>query len=255
MRTLLRLAYDGAPFCGWQIQPKERTVQGDLDDALSTLSRQPIQTMGAGRTDTGVHAKEMFVHFDWAPELGKGIQDLDQLVHRLNRFLDPAIRIYEAREVQPNWHARFDATSRSYSYHMVQHKNPFAHEWAYTFTSTLDFEAMNAAAALLLTHTNFKCFSRSKTDVKTYDCNVTEAIWKQVDSSWVFYISSNRFLRNMVRAIVGTLLDVGTGKTTLEDFQNILNSQDRTKAGSSAPAHGLFLTEVHYPNTIFDPNG
>ena len=115
MRTLLRLAYDGAPFCGWQIQPKHRTVQGDLDDALSTLLRQPIQTMGAGRTDTGVHAKEMFVHFDCIPELGKGIQDLDQLVHRLNRFLDPAIHIYEAREVQRNWHARFDATARSFN--------------------------------------------------------------------------------------------------------------------------------------------
>jgi tRNA pseudouridine38-40 synthase len=148
MRTLLRLAYDGAPFCGWQIQPKERTVQGDLDDALSTLLRQPIQTMGAGRTDTGVHAKEMFVHFDWAPELGKGIQDLDQLVHRLNRFLDPAIRIYEAREVQPDWHARFDATARSYEYILCASGSPFRREKAWMVERLPDILKMNAGSRI-----------------------------------------------------------------------------------------------------------
>lgn len=251
MRYFIEFSYKGTAYHGWQRQPNAMSVQQQLEDAFSMLLGHQTIIVGAGRTDTGVHAKQMFAHVN----LDLPLDQVKQLVYRLNKFLPHDIAIIDMHSVREDAHARFDATSRSYSYHMVQHKNPFAHEWAYTFTSTLDFEAMNAAAALLLTHTNFKCFSRSKTDVKTYDCNVTEAIWKQVDSSWVFYISANRFLRNMVRAIVGTLLDVGTGKTNLEDFQNILNSSDRTKAGSSAPAHGLFLTKVHYPNTIFEPNG
>ena len=251
MRYFIEFSYKGTAYHGWQRQPNAMSVQQQLEDAFSMLLGHQTIIVGAGRTDTGVHAKQMFAHVN----LDLPLDQVKQLVYRLNKFLPHDIAIIDMHSVREDAHARFDATSRSYSYHMVQHKNPFAHEWAYTFTSTLDFETMNAAAALLLTHTNFKCFSRSKTDVKTYDCNVTEAIWKQVDSSWVFYISANRFLRNMVRAIVGTLLDVGTGKTNLEDFQNILNSSDRTKAGSSAPAHGLFLTKVHYPNTIFEPNG
>ncbi len=251
MRYFIEFSYKGTAYHGWQRQPNAMSVQQQLEDAFSMLLGHQTIIVGAGRTDTGVHAKQMFAHVN----LDLPLDQVKQLVYRLNKFLPHDIAIIDMHSVREDAHARFDATSRSYSYHMVQHKNPFAHEWAYTFTSTLDFEAMNAAAALLLTHTNFKCFSRSKTDVKTYDCNVTEAIWKQVDSSWVFYISANRFLRNMVRAIVGTLLDVGAGKTNLEDFQNILNSSDRTKAGSSAPAHGLFLTKVHYPNTIFEPNG
>ena len=251
MRYFIEFSYKGTAYHGWQRQPNAMSVQQQLEDAFSMLLGHQTIIVGAGRTDTGVHAKQMFAHVN----LDLPLDQVKQLVYRLNKFLPHDIAIIDMHSVREDAHARFDATSRSYTYHMVQHKNPFAHEWAYTFTSTLDFEAMNAAAALLLTHTNFKCFSRSKTDVKTYDCNVTEAIWKQVDSSWVFYISANRFLRNMVRAIVGTLLDVGTGKTNLEDFQNILNSSDRTKAGSSAPAHGLFLTKVHYPNTIFEPNG
>ncbi len=251
MRYFIEFSYKGTAYHGWQRQPNAMSVQQQLEDAFSMLLGHQTIIVGAGRTDTGVHAKQMFAHVN----LDLPLDQVKQLVYRLNKFLPHDIAIIDMHSVREDAHARFDATSRSYTYHMVQHKNPFAHEWAYTFTSTLDFEAMNAAAALLLTHTNFKCFSRSKTDVKTYDCHVTEAIWKQVDSSWVFYISANRFLRNMVRAIVGTLLDVGTGKTNLEDFQNILNSSDRTKAGSSAPAHGLFLTKVHYPNTIFEPNG
>lgn len=251
MRYFIEFSYKGTDYHGWQRQPNAMSVQQQLEDAFSMLLGHQTIIVGAGRTDTGVHAKQMFAHVN----LDLPLDQVKQLGYRLNKFLPHDIAIIDMHSVREDAHARFDATSRSYTYHMVQHKNPFAHEWAYTFTSTLDFEAMNAAAALLLTHTNFKCFSRSKTDVKTYDCNVTEAIWKQVDSSWVFYISANRFLRNMVRAIVGTLLDVGTGKTNLEDFQNILNSSDRTKAGSSAPAHGLFLTKVHYPNTIFEPNG
>ena len=251
MRYFIEFSYKGTAYHGWQRQPNAMSVQQQLEDAFSMLLGHQTIVVGAGRTDTGVHAKQMFAHVN----LDLPLDQVKQLVYRLNKFLPHDIAIIDMHSVREDAHARFDATSRSYTYHMVQHKNPFAHEWAYTFTSTLDFEAMNAAAALLLTHTNFKCFSRSKTDVKTYDCHVTEASWKQMDSSWVFYISANRFLRNMVRAIVGTLLDVGTGKTNLEDFQNILNSSDRTKAGSSAPAHGLFLTKVHYPNTIFEPNG
>ena len=248
MRTLLRLAYDGAPFCGWQIQPKERTVQGDLDDALSTLLRQPIQTMGAGRTDTGVHAKEMFVHFDWAPELGKGIQDLDQLVHRLNRFLDPAIRIYEAREVQHDWHARFDATARSYEYILCASGSPFRREKAWMVERLPDILKMNAAAESLLTETDFSSFCKTGSDNKTTICDVTRAEWVMEGDVLIFYITADRFLRNMVRAIVGSLYEVGNGKWSVAEFKARFAQKNRGAMGTSAPAKGLYLTQVTYNN-------
>ncbi len=223
------------------------SVQQLLEEALSTLLGEEIQIVGAGRTDAGVHAKQMFAHFDADISVNKA----NELAFRLNRFLPESIAIQAIRLVSEDVHARFDATSRSYEYHITTQKNPFNHKYAYFFNARLDVDAMNAAAALLLQHTNFKCFSRSKTDVKTYDCVVTEAFWEQ-QSELTFHISANRFLRNMVRAVVGTLLDIGTGKLSLSGFQAVLDSQDRTQAGSSAPAHGLFLTKISYPNTIFE---
>jgi tRNA pseudouridine38-40 synthase len=251
LRYFLEFSYKGTAYHGWQRQPNASTVQQQMEDAMSTLLGKQSALLAAGRTDTGVHAKQMFVHVD----LELNAAEVKQLKHRLNKFLPNDIAITEIHSVKAEAHARFDAISRSYAYHLVQHKYPFAHEFAYSFTTPLDMEAMNKAAKLLLSHTNFKCFSRSKTDVKTFDCKVTEAYWMQSGSEWIFHISANRFLRNMVRAIVGTLLDVGSGKSSLADFQTILESQDRTKAGSSAPAHGLFLMKVQYPNTIFETNG
>ena len=248
MRTLLRLAYDGAPFCGWQIQPKHRTVQGDLDDALSTLLRQPIQTMGAGRTDTGVHAKEMFVHFDCIPELGKGIQDLDQLVHRLNRFLDPAIHIYEAREVQRNWHARFDATARSYEYILCASGSPFWRNNAWMAERLPDLAKMNEAAKLLLRETDFASFCKAGSDNKTTICAVTRAEWVMEAEVVTFHITADRFLRNMVRAIVGSLYEVGNGNWSVAEFEARFAQKNRGAMGTSAPAQGLYLTQVTYNN-------
>lgn len=248
MRTLLRLAYDGSSFCGWQIQPEDRTVQGDLDQALTQLLRQPIQSMGAGRTDTGVHAKEMYVHFDWEPELATGIKDLDHLVYRLNRFVDPAIRIYEAREVAADWHARFDATSRSYEYLMCANGSPFYRHSAWMVEELPNMEQMNEAAALLLKESDFASFCKSGSDNKTTLCEVTNAQWVQEGDLWVFHITADRFLRNMVRAVVGSLYEVGRGKWTVEEFAQRLQQKNRGAMGTSAPAHGLYLSKVTYNN-------
>ena len=251
LRYFLQLSYKGTSYHGWQRQPNAVSVQQVLEEALSTLLGKEIQILGAGRTDTGVHAKQMFAHFDADIPTAQ----VNDLAFRLNRFLPFSIAIQAIHAVVFDAHARFDATSRSYAYYITSEKNPFSNEHAYFFNAPLDVDAMNTAAALLLKHTNFKCFSRSKTDVKTYDCNVTEAFWEQQQSGLAFHISANRFLRNMVRAIVGTLLDVGTGKLSMTGFQAVLDSEDRMQAGSSAPAHGLFLTKIRYPNTIFEVHG
>ena len=251
LRYFLELSYKGTSYHGWQRQPNAVSVQQVLEEALSTLLGKETQILGAGRTDTGVHAKQMFAHF----EADFSIEQINDLAFRLNRFLPASIAIQAIRPVVADAHARFDATSRRYAYYITSIKDPFANEHAYFFNTPLDVNAMNAAATLLIQHKNFKCFSRSKTDVKTYDCDVSEAFWEQQQSALIFHISANRFLRNMVRAIVGTLLDVGTGKLSIPGFQTILESQDRTQAGSSAPAHGLFLTKIRYPNTIFEVHG
>lgn len=251
MRYFLELSYRGTAYHGWQRQPNAVSVQEVVETAMSTLLGKKIEITAAGRTDTGVHAEQMFAHFD----VQLSVAEAKEFTFRLNRFLPEDISVLNIHHVQDDAHARFDAISRSYAYRLIQQKNPFYTESAYCFSSQLDWDVMNKAASLLLKHTNFKCFSRSKTDVKTYSCHVTEAYWEQQGHVWVFHISANRFLRNMVRAIVGTLLDVGSEKCTLEDFQSILNSEDRSQAGSSAPAHGLFLTQIQYPNTIFVPRG
>ena len=248
MRTLLRLAFDGAPFCGWQTQPHQRTAQGDLDLALSTLLRQTIETVGAGRTDTGVHAKEMYVHFDWQPELAIDIDNLGHLKYRLNRFLDPAIHINEIREVADDWHARFDAISRSYDYLMSDKGSPFHRNYAWMVSEMPNIKLMNQAAAVLLTMTDFASFCKNGSNNKTTLCNVTKAEWVEKEELWVFEITADRFLRNMVRAVVGSLYEVGKGNWSVEDFIDRCEEKNRGAMGTSAPAQGLYLMNVTYNN-------
>lgn len=247
MRTILQLAFDGTPFCGWQVQPNERTAQGDLDFALSKLLRQPIRTVGAGRTDTGVHAKQMFVHFDWTEELAPQFRDLDKLVYRLNRFLDPAIGIQRAL-VAPyaEWHARFDALSRTYHYDLCTNGSPFMRHGAWMVDRQPNLAEMNKAAALLLEEEDFASFCKSGSDNKTTLCRVSYAQWAPEGDYFRFTITADRFLRNMVRAIVGSLMEVGRGHWSVDEFAQRLQSKNRGAMGTSAPAHGLYLAEITY---------
>lgn len=245
MRYFIEIAYNGANYFGWQIQPNAITVQEVLENKLSILLKAEIKVTGAGRTDAGVHAKQLFAHFD----CGK-IENISELLFRLNSFLPKDIAISEIFEVKKDAHARFDAVEREYEYMVCLKKNPFMNGFAYQIHNKPDVELMNRAAQTLLNHNDFQCFSRSKTDVKTYHCSIKKACWEEENEQLIFTISADRFLRNMVRAIVGTLLDVGYHKTSLESFQKIVEDKDRGKAGASAPAHGLYLTKVIYPETI-----
>ena len=247
MRYFIQLSFFGKNYYGWQRQPDVISVQEVLENALSKLLQKEIAIVGAGRTDSGVHAKEIFAHFDFETEI-----DTKKLTNRLNAFLPDDIAINNIIEVKKDSHARFDAISRSYEYQIWQGKNPFLIDNTWQIrTKVLDVDKMNEAASLLLNYTNFKCFSKSKTDVFTYDCDITEAKWVKNGNFLVFHITANRFLRNMVRAIVGTLYEIGIGKIDLTDFVTIIESQDRSKAGISVPAQGLFLTKVTYPDSIF----
>ncbi|OIQ41869.1 MAG: tRNA pseudouridine(38-40) synthase TruA [Bacteroidetes bacterium MedPE-SWsnd-G1] len=248
MRYFIELSYKGTEYHGWQYQPNAISVQEKLNDGLSKILKESINVMGAGRTDAGVHATQMFAHFDTTAAF-----DFDQTLFKLNSYLPDDIVVYRFIQVSDKAHTRFDATDRSYEYRIVLGRNPFLLDttWQF-FHRTLDIEKMNGAAKLLMNYKDFKCFSKSKTDVKTYNCNVTEAIWKLDGAMLVFHISADRFLRNMVRAIVGTLVDVGLGKTSLEEFANIIESRDRTKAGLSVPAKGLFLTKIVYPKAVLE---
>lgn len=247
MRYFIRFSYVGKAYHGWQNQPNAITVQEVLEKALSTLLRQQIEVVGAGRTDAGVHAKEMFAHFDVL-----AIEDTEALVYRLNAFLPEDIAIETISKVGQDAHARFDAVERAYEYWLVPNKNPFYSDFAHCIRQPLDIEAMNKAAQFLLKHTDFECFSKSNTDVKTFVCDIRQAFWEEQDEKWVFTITADRFLRNMVRAIVGTLLDVGLGKMKPEEINAIIASKSRSKAGVSVPAKGLYLTKVLYPKTIFN---
>jgi tRNA pseudouridine38-40 synthase len=246
LRYFIEIAYNGKNYHGWQIQPNAISVQEVLEKALSTLTNQEIKLMGAGRTDTGVHAKQLFAHFD--------MENMDQsidLVYRLNSFLPKDISVKNIFKVNKEAHARFDATRRFYEYIISLRKDPFSENFSYFILQKPDIDKMNLAAEMLLNHDNFKCFSRSNTDVKTYHCDITKAVWISDNDRLVFRIEADRFLRNMVRAIVGTLLDVGFGKISLKEFHEILKSDDRTKAGASVPAHGLFLVEITYPDSVY----
>ena len=247
LRYFIELAYKGTNYHGWQIQPESISIQELFNKAFSTIFRTEINLVGAGRTDTGVHAEQLFAHVDLEVEF-----DMREIRYKLNSLLPNDIVVENIRKTTKDAHARFDATKRSYEYRIFLGRNPFFLDTTWQLNNKkLNTVKMNEAAEILLTYTNFKCFSRSNSNVNTYNCDVSRAEWILKDKMLIFYISANRFLRNMVRAIVGTLLDVGTGKISIEEFKNILDSKDRCKAGTSAPAKGLFLTEVTYPKTIF----
>jgi tRNA pseudouridine38-40 synthase len=246
-RYFIELAYNGSAYHGWQRQPNAISVQQVLEEALSRLKRENINLIGAGRTDTGVHARQMFAHFDVAEE----IANPQELVFLLNSFLKDDIAIKSIRRVQPDAHARFDATARDYEYHISTAKDPFNAPLHYYLKNSPDVELMNQAAKILLLHEDFQCFSRSNTDVKTFLCTIKNATWQQEGSSLIFFISANRFLRNMVRAIVGTLLEVGYKKREVKDIEMVIKSKDRGGAGFSAPAQGLYLSRIEYPQNIF----
>ncbi|MCD8167373.1 MAG: tRNA pseudouridine(38-40) synthase TruA [Bacteroides sp.] len=247
-RYFIYLAYDGTNYHGWQIQPNGDTVQQQLMNALSTLLRRTVEITGAGRTDTGVHASLMVAHFDH-PET---LPDPVFLTEKLNRLLPPDISIYRIREVKPEAHARFDATYRQYQYHIINRKSPFGRQYCYRVHGTLDFDKMNKAASQLFNYTDFTSFSKLHTDAKTNYCRIMHAAWTpRGEDKWVFTIQADRFLRNMVRAIVGTLLEVGKGKLTVEGFCHIIEEKDRCKAGTSVPGQALFLTDVSYPEDLF----
>ena len=246
MRYFIELAYNGKAYHGWQVQSDAVSVQQILEEALSMLLNDTITIVGAGRTDAGVHATQMFAHFDTEVTFEE-----ENLVYRLNAFLPKDIVIYTIFRVHPEAHARFDATERSYLYRISTQKDPFSIEQAYFFNPKLDIEAMNSACKILLDYNDFQCFSKSNTDVKTYNCTIKEAAWQIVENELQFRISADRFLRNMVRAIVGTMIEIGTGKISVFDLHEIIKSKDRSKAGYSVPAHGLYLTKVQYPKGIF----
>jgi len=246
MRYFIQLSYNGTNYCGWQIQPNGPSIQEELNKALSTLLRAEIYVVGAGRTDTGVHAKEMFAHFDLENEINE-----TDLAFRLNRILPQAIAVQQVFAVAEDAHARFSATSRSYQYFVTPQKDPFLFDWAWQLEQKLDVDAMNDSAKHLLGEHDFSSFSKSNTQTKTNICNVTAAFWEEKDGLLIFTISANRFLRNMVRAVVGTLVEVGLNKLSEAAFVQVIAQQNRSVAGTSAPAKGLYLTHVQYPESIY----
>jgi tRNA pseudouridine38-40 synthase len=246
-RYFIYLSYNGTAYHGWQIQPNGISVQEVLANAFSTILREDIEITGAGRTDTGVHAKLMVAHFDVVSELPT---DFD-LATKLNSFLPNDISIFKIVEVQPDAHARFDAISRRYEYRVVTSKDAFKIGLSARVADKLDFEAMNEAASLLREYRDFTSFSKLHTDVKTNNCIITYAQWTEVENEWIFTIQADRFLRNMVRAIVGTLFEVGRHKMSFEDFKSVIESKNRCKAGVSVPAQGLYLVDIQYPENLF----
>ena len=246
-RYFIELSYDGTPYHGWQIQPNAVTVQECLDKALSVYFRQPVSTLGCGRTDTGVHATQFYAHFDLQSAADQQNRQMTVAVTGINALLPYQIAIKRIFEVAETAHARFDATQRAYHYHLHFHKDPFKLNRSWLYKAELDVAAMNEAAKLLLEHTDFSCFSKSNTQTFTNNCKITEAFFEAQDSGLRFTIRADRFLRNMVRAIVGTLIQVGKNELTLVQFKEIIESKNRSNAGQSVPACGLYLVNVIYP--------
>ena len=244
MRYFVELSYNGEPFFGWQRQPKQITVQEVLEVAFSMLLRFKIEITGCGRTDSGVHAKQYFAHFDYNKLLSES--QCNKLKYRLNAFLPKEIAIHKIFQVNDDLHARFSALERTYKYYVATTKNPFHYQTTYKVFEKLNLEAMNLAAALLIGNKDFTSFSKVDTDVNNNFCDVKVVFWEQQDELLVFTITANRFLRNMVRAIVGTLLLVGKGKISIANFQEIIQQKNRCKAGVSVPAVALFLERVNY---------
>jgi tRNA pseudouridine38-40 synthase len=248
-RYFIELAYDGTNYHGWQLQPNAIGVQEVLNKALTTILREPIETLGCGRTDTGVHAKEFFAHFTPQPPEG-GVFDklvLSNMVRSLNSILPRDIAIKKIIQVHEDAHARFDATLRSYEYHIHFNKDPFKNGSSWLLRDEPDLGLMNSAAKIIMEYTDFSCFSKSNTQVKTNNCKISRAEWVKTDGGIVFHISADRFLRNMVRAIVGTLIMVGKKEILPEAVCDIIESKNRSNAGASVPACGLYLTKVKYP--------
>ncbi|MBC8756516.1 tRNA pseudouridine(38-40) synthase TruA [Kordia sp. YSTF-M3] len=250
MRYFIELSYNGEKYHGWQNQPNAISVQEVLEKAITTLLRSKISILGAGRTDAGVHAKQMFAHFDTDI-----VFDRSELTLKLNSFLPKDVAVYDIHPVKKHAHARFDATGRTYEYWIVTEKNPFHNQSAHLVYKKLDVDLMNAAAKELFNYEDFKSFSKTHTDVKTYICKIEKAVWEQRNELLVFTIRADRFLRNMVRAIVGTLLEVGLGKLSIEEFKQIIESRDRNNAGTSVPGKALYLTAVTYPEETFITHG
>lgn len=258
MRYFIYLAYDGGAYHGWQVQPNGMSVQEKLQEALSTILRTPIEVVGAGRTDAGVNASEMVAHFDFDQPLIH-----QETVRKLNRFLPQDISVADIKQVRDNAHARFDALSRTYKYYVLLGKHPMLRHYAYRLYQHPDFEQMNEAASHLFDYIDFTSFSKLHTDTKTNNCKIMQACWTQVLSHplllhgcsdcelWEFTIQADRFLRNMVRAVVGTLIEVGRGAITVDDFCRVIERKDRCAAGTSVPGHALFLSKVEYSDDIF----
>jgi tRNA pseudouridine38-40 synthase len=247
-RYFIFISYKGTSYHGWQIQPNSVTIQEILDDALSIVLSEKISTTGAGRTDTGVHALFFCAHFDSnSPDLDKD----NKLVFRLNRFLPDDISVYSIKKVVPDANARFSALSRTYKYYITRIKDPFFENSSWFLFGNIDIKEMNKACNLLLNYSDFTSFSRLHSNSKTNICKIYSATWKEQDNRLVITIKADRFLRNMVRAIVGTMIEIGFKKMNLKEFEEIIKAKDRCKAGKSAPAKGLFLTDIEYPNEIY----
>lgn len=246
-RYFIKLAYNGANYSGWQIQPNAPSVQQTINEAVSTILQQEINIVGCGRTDTGVHAKEFYAHFDINEDISNKTKDI---ARRLNHFLPKDISVFKIIPVDSEAHARFDAISRSYKYIVSQRKDPFYKDFSYFIHDNLRIDKMNKAAETLFEFTDFTSFSKLHTQVKTNNCKIMQAYWEEKNHLLVFNITADRFLRNMVRAIVGTLLDVGKNKITIDDFKKIIESKNRSNAGYSVPAKGLFLTHIEYPEEL-----
>lgn len=247
-RYFITFSYDGTRYHGWQIQPNGDSVQQRLQEALSTLLREPVSVTGAGRTDTGVHARMMVAHFDSEAcfEAADGINEA-QLAYKLNRLLPYDIAVEKVERVSAEMHARFSATSRTYHYYIHTKKDPFRRAYSCELHYELDFAKMNEAASVLMTYDDFGAFCKAGADVKTTLCHVTAARWIQTSATtWYFEITANRFLRNMVRAVVGTLIDLGRGRLSLEGFRQVIEGKRRTEAGESMPGNALFLEDIKY---------
>jgi tRNA pseudouridine38-40 synthase len=251
-RYFIFISFKGTSYHGWQIQPNSVTVQSTIDESLSLILGEKVRTTGAGRTDTGVHALVFCAHFDSSKE---ALHKDESLIYRLNRFLPRDISVSAIRQVIPEASARFSARSRTYKYYICRRKDPFTDDSGWLFQGTLDIDQMNMASARLQNYSDFRSFSRLHSDNKTSICRIYNAGWKQYGDKLVFTIRADRFLRNMVRAIVGTMIEVGQLKMSLDEFGEVILSKDRSLAGPSAPAKGLFLTEIEYPDEIFIGQG
>lgn len=247
-RYFIQLSYNGEKYHGWQLQDNSITVQQVLNEAISLLLDCEISVTGAGRTDTGVHAKDFYAHFDYTKINNEQVK---QLIFKLNKLLPNDISIKEIIPVRNDANARFDAISRTYKYYITTKKNPFYDSFSYYWSGSLNVDKMNEAAKILFDYSDFTSFSKTGTQVKTNNCKIYFAMWEQKDEMLVFTIKADRFLRNMVRAIVGTLLDVGRGKIGIQEFINIIENKNRSGAGYSVPAKGLFLSKIDYPDYIF----